>query len=711
MSENDRSDRQLFPLRPLPSAAVDRVISDAPLAMAGHTRGKRSAVTCHLKCASACFHPAPNDSKNDYFREIAGIALSRRALLTGAGAGAATIVVTLLPTEGARAAAARATIAASSALEFTPIAPVAAEVDRLVVPAGYRWNALIRWGDPMFSDGDRFDPTRQSADQQARQFGYNSDYLDILEKNGRHSHKAVLVANHEYTNESIMFAPALSDAEANEQRRVAMMAHGMSVVELRRRAAGLPWDYLVGARKNRRITASTPFRMTGAAAGSELLQTSADPYGRTVLGTLGNCSGGTTPWGTVLSGEENFNGYFRSAGTSTAELRYGLVDKATTRGWEKVDPRFDATTPGFQNEPNRFGWIVEIDPEEPNEPPVKHTALGRFKHEGANVIVGKSGHVAAYMGDDERFDYLYKFVSTDRFDPRGSTAARRRNKTLLTRGSLYVAKFSGDSPVSEIAGTGVLPADGQFDGTGAWIPIVIDGVSQVAGFSVEEALINTRLAADAVGATKMDRCEDVEPSLITGKIYVACTNNSDRGKPGKEGATEPNPRSNNRDGHIIELTENDNDATARGFSWSILLVCGDPATNASSYFAGFPREKVSPISCPDNVAFDSVGNLWLATDGAPSAIGFCDGLFKVPLNGAERGHVQQFLSVPREAETCGPVIRDREAMVYVAVQHPGENGAWGAQTSLFPDYVSAGIPAAAGTWAGPRPSVVQIWRP
>jgi len=353
---------------------------------------------------------------------------------------------------------------------------------------------------------------------------------------------------------------------------------------------------------------------------------------------------------------------------------------------------------------------VEVDPEAPNEPPVKHTALGRFKHEGANVIVGKTGHVAAYMGDDERFDYLYKFVSFDRFDKKKSPKARTHNKTLLTRGSLYVARFTGNSPAGDITGTGQLPADGQFDGTGQWVALVIDGVCQVPGFSTDDALVNTRLVADAVGATKMDRCEDVEPSPVTGKIYVACTNNTDRGALGKEGATESNPRVANRDGHIVEITETGSDATSVTFDWNLLLVCGDPKTNTSTYFAGFPSEKVSPISCPDNVAFDAEGNLWISTDGAPSTIGFCDGLFKVPLTGPERGRVQQFLSVPRQAETCGPVIRSDQSMVYVAVQHPGENGSWSAQSSRFPDYVPVGTTAPAGAWAGPRPSVVQVWK-
>ena len=218
--------------------------------------------------------------------------------------------------------------------------------------------------------------------------------------------------------------------------------------------------------------------------------------------------------------------------------------------------------------------------------------------------------------------------------------------------------------------------------------------------SVEEVLVYTRVAADLVGPTKMDRCEDVEPSLHTGKVYVACTNNSDRGKIGKEGATEVNPRNANRDGHVVEITET-GDQTSTAFTWNLLMVCGDPASGDVTYFSGFPVDQVSPISCPDNLAFDSVGNLWISTDGAPSGIGKADGLFKVTLDGAERGRVEQFLAVPRDGETCGPIIHDEERTVFVSVQHPGEDGTFDAQLSFFPDYVPAGTTPAPGP--GPRP--------
>jgi uncharacterized protein len=319
--------------------------------------------------------------------------------------------------------------------------------------------------------------------------------------------------------------------------------------------------------------------------------------------------------------------------------------------------------------------------------------------------VAKSGHVVAYSGDDERFDYLYKFVSKDKY----REGDRAHNMTLLSEGNLYVAKFQGSSPAFQLDGTGAVPSDGGFDGTGQWLPLVVDGKSAVTGMSVEEVLVYTRLAADKVGPTKMDRCEDVEPSLHTGKVYVACTNNSDRGNFGKEGATEVNPRNNNRDGHIVEITET-GDQASTAFTWNLLMVCGDPAQGDATYFSGFPVDQVSPISCPDNLAFDSVGNLWISTDGAPSSTGKADGLFKVTVDGPERGRVEQFLAVPRDAETCGPIIHDDERTVFVSVQHPGEDGSFDAQLSFFPDYVAAGAKPGPGQVRAPRPSVVQVFR-
>ncbi|MGO4384655.1 PhoX family protein [Specibacter sp. RAF43] len=673
------------------------------LPMLGHTRGKRSAVTCDLKCDNACTKAVCNTSANSYFRDIASAEFSRRSALGFglAGALSAAVVVQGQPVRANQYDG--GTNSKSGKLPFAPIAPVGAAVDAFTVPQGYGWQPIIRWGDPLFTDSPDFDFSNQSAGAQAGQFGYNNDYLEILRQpNGK---KGLLVCNHEYVNPAIMFdaAPA-DDAEKARRRNIFRNAVGMSVVELTREHKGQPWNYVRGGQLNRRITVDTRFELTGPLAGSELVKTAADPHGRFVFGTLGNCAGGSTPWGTILSGEENFNGFFRTNGLSAEDRRYGLGNKATSMGWENEDPRFDARGADFRNEPNRFGYIVEIDPENPNSVPRKHTSMGRFKHEGANVIIAENGKVVAYSGDDERFDYLYKFVSKNKYKKNN----KAHNMTLLAEGDLYVAQFAGNS-ASEIDGSGQVPADGSFDGAGRWLPLVVNGKSAIAGMSVEEVLVYTRLAADKAGATKMDRCEDVEPSPRTGKVYVACTNNSNRGVGSHAPANEANPRTANRDGHIVEITERRGDQTATSFNWNLLMLCGDPATNPQTYFGGFPTEKVSPISCPDNLAFDTQGNLWISTDGAPSTIGYNDGLFKVGLQGDNRGNVQQFLSVPRDAETCGPIIHDDESMVYVAVQHPGEDGSYGEHTSFFPDYVAAGTTPARGQVRAPRPSIVQVF--
>lgn len=669
------------------------------LPMVGHTNGKRSPLTCALKCGSQCTKPLCNTSDNSVFRDLASSALSRRKALGLGAAAAVTMGVVVTGTRTEAQANFAYWGAAHGNLDFDPIEPVAATVDDFTVPDGYDWSPIIRWGDPLFYDSPEFDPHNQSAYAQARQFGYNNDYLDIMvDPCGT---TGVLVCNHEYTNEGAMFPKDQLD-DLQRTASVGIAAHGMAVVEIVRDAPGHPWTYVRGGARNRRITADTPFVLDGPAAGSDLLKTVADPEGRIALGTVNNCAGGVTPWGTILSGEENIQNVL-CAPESERNERYGIPVDPPERRWDVVDPRWNGNNPGYENEVNRFGYIVEIDPQDPCSIPVKHTSLGRFKHEGANVYVSADGTVTAYSGDDERFEYLYKFVSSQKY----VEGNRAHNMTLLSNGDLYVAKFTGTSD-SDIDGSGKLPHDGSFDGSGRWLPLVVAGQSMVDGMSIEEVLVFTRMAADKVGATKMDRPEDVEPSPHTGKIYVACTNNKNRGEPEKSGPDEANPRNNNRDGHVIEISEDSSNGAGDTFHWNILMVCGDPTKNNSAYFAGFPKDHVSPISCPDNLAFDSQGHLWISTDGAPSSIGYNDGLFRVDVEGPNRGRTTQFLSVPQDAETCGPVIHDREDMVYVCVQHPGEDGGFDDPRSYFPDYV---LPEQQGhgQFALSRPSVVQVY--
>ncbi|AZM76628.1 PhoX family protein [Streptomyces sp. KPB2] len=673
----------------------------------GSHPGGRSAMTCRFRCGDACFHEVPNTSDNEYVGDVIAGALSRRsmmraaAVVTVAAAGAGAVGVAGAPSAQAAPAAAGKGHGKPSrdrgarGLRFTPVAPNTD--DAVTVPEGYRQDVVIRWGEPILRGAPAFDPEKQSAKAQAGQFGYNNDFLALLPLRGEHD-RQLLVANHEYTDEVLMFRGYDPENPTREQVEIAWAAHGLSVVavEGERRSGRL--TPVARHRLNRRVTATTEFRLTGPAAGSDLVKTSVDRTGRKVLGTLNNCSGGTTPWGTTLHGEENFNQYFANSSRDT-DKRYGIGTGATERKWERFDKRFDVARE--PNEVHRFGYVVELDPYDPESTPRKHTALGRFKHEAATVRLTHDGRPVVYTGDDERFDYFYKFVGSKRMRHGNSRWAREHNLSLLDEGTLYVAKLHGDSPAIEIDGTGTLPRDGEFDGGGEWIPLVTateDGaVSHVEGMSAEEVCVFTRLAGDKVGATKMDRPEDIEPSPTTGKVYVALTNNSNRGKAGYAGPDEANPRNSNKHGHVLELTERWNRADATRFGWSLFLVAGDPEDPAT-YFAGFPKDRVSPISCPDNVAFDDHGNLWISTDG--NALGSHDGLFGVATKGDRRGELKQFLTVPTGAETCGPLVQDRR--VLVAVQHPGEVD-------------GASVEQPASTWPdGPgkivRPAVVAVWR-
>ena len=662
------------------------------LPLLSHTGG-RAAVTCEYRCGNQCAHDAPNTSGNEYFGDVAKGVLSRRGMFKAGAVMAAAAGGFAALTGSAAAVPSRPWPGRPTpGTDFQPVPPNTA--DAVTIPPGYQQNVVIRWGDPVVPGAPKFDVANQTAAAQEKQFGYNNDFVGLIP----HGDGYLMVVNHEYTTEVQMYPAGRYDAAnpTEEQVRISWAAHGLSVVRVvQEHCGGLK---VVPSRYGRRITLNTEFEVRGPAAGSRFLQTSADPTGRKVRGTQNNCSGGVTPWGTVLSGEENFHQYFANSDKVTDPVtqarltRYGVGKGTSTRKWERFDKRWDVAQE--PNEPNRFGWVVEIDPNDPNSTPVKHTALGRVKHEAATVKITEDGRVAVYSGDDERFEYIYKFVSKGKYKPGTSALARRHNSALLDEGTLYVAKFTGDSP-GEFDGTGKLPGDGEFDGTGEWIPLASGDNSFVDGFTAEEVYVFTRQAADKVGATKMDRPEDIEPNPVNGRIYAALTNNSDRGAAGKAGADEVNPRNGNKNGHILEWDEAGGDAAATKFSWRLLLVCGDPAT-ADTYFGGFPKDQVSPISCPDNVAFDPYGNLWIATDG--NALGANDGLFSVPVQGPERGHVKQFLSVPIGAETCGPVVTGD--FVVVAVQHPGENGTPAAPTSHWPD----------GGTSHPRPSVISVWK-
>ncbi|MGE2835508.1 PhoX family protein [Mycobacterium sp. SMC-4] len=667
-------------------------------------RSRRQHITCVYRCGDACSKPAPNRSDNEYFGDIAR-AVSRRSMLRAGGVAVLAVGAgsALAACSGDTPSSPSSSPSPTSAPEPLPgmnFASVAPNVeDAVVVADGYRQSVVLRWGDPVLPGAPAFDVARQTGAAQRGQFGFNNDFAALLPVPDRPD-RFLLVTNFEYVTPEFMFPGYDAEAPTREQFEVEIAAVGMGVVEVERRRDGLA---PVLGPLNRRITADSPMLLTGPAAGSDLVKTAADPSGRTIAGTFANCAGGVTPWGTVLSGEENFQDYFGAAEGAPAPgpvdadrmERYGVAAEPTALRWETFDERFDLSrTP---NEVNRFGYVVELNPWDPQSMPVKHSALGRLKHEGATIHVTDDGTVVSYTGDDERFDYMYKFVSAKKVQP-GPTGMAH-NMTILDDGTLYVAKLSSDIPPGDIDGSGELPAGGAFRGSGTWIPLLrssSDGPSEslVDGFTAEEVAVFTRMAADKVGATKMDRPEDFEANPVTGKVYVALTNNDKRGTAGKPTADAANPRNENKSGQVLELTD---DHAGESFTWELLLVCGDPQA-ADTYYGGFNKSQVSPISCPDNLAFDRHGNLWISTDG--NALDSNDGLFAVALDGPRRGEVRQFLTVPLGAETCGPVISDD--LVLVSVQHPGESDDHSLDNpqSHWPD----------GGDSIARPAVVAVWK-
>jgi hypothetical protein len=604
------------------------------------------------------------------FENVLKSRFHRRALL---GSAAKTIpIASFAASMRGLAADAQRDAGRDPRLSFTAIA--ASTADTVTVASGYRADVVLRWGDPLFNDSPAFDASSQTAAAQARQFGYNNDWMDFFPlpgyelANPRHG---LLVVNHEYTNPELMFKNyAGFNNQTREQTDIELMAHGLSVVEFMRDSSGR-WNYVQGSPYNRRITARTLMEFTGPAAGSPWLTTSADLEGRLVEGCLNNCAGGISPWGTALSGEENFHQYFSNAGALGAgplkdlHARYGLPTGNGEYPWARHYRRFDVGAE--PNEPNRFGWVVEFDPYDVNSRPKKRTALGRFRHEGATVEVARNGRIAVYQGDDERFQHVYKYVSRGTFN----AFNRAANSSLLDDGTLYAAKFNDD-------------------GTGEWLPLVQGHgpLTAANGFATQaDVLLNTRGAARLSGATQMDRPEDIDTSPVSGKVYIALTNNTQRTDRQVDKA---NPRAVNRYGHIIELIEDGGDHTATKFRWEIFLLCGDGKTAShGAFFAGFNPAEVSKLANPDNLAFDNKGNLWISTDGQSGPLRINDGIYAVPTEGPERGFVRQLCSVASGAEAASLVLNADDTALFVTVQHPGEGGRWTDNSSdavsTFPD--------------------------
>ena len=612
-----------------------------------------------------------NISGNESFEQVIEARLSRRGVL---GGGVAAAVAASLGGVGsllnAVPAQARGDGNAQPLLGFQGI-PVST-ADAVVVPAGYTAKVLISWGDPI-SKGPAFkQDASNTADDQEQQWGMHNDGLVFFPLPGKG--RGLLVQNHEYTDDVLLFPDGTANWNA-EKTRKSLAAHGVGIVEVEQRRRGGDWKVVRPSKYARRITGNTKIRIGGPAKGDPRLVTSADPTGRWVLGTLNNCAMGYTPWGTYLACEENFNGYFRKTGAQTElERRYGITAGGFGYLWHTTDSRFDANAE--PNEANRFGWVTEINPYAPKSTPVKRTALGRFKHEGAWVQEAKDGRVVVYSGDDEQGEYIYRYVSNLPW-----RKAFKRGIHPLNDGVLYVAKFNAD-------------------GYGDWLPLTPDNPA-LAGWTIADILINTRGAADVAGATRMDRPEwiDTFPKDLT--AICTLTNNSRRGTTFPVDAI--NPRAPNNYGHIITWSYQ-KDWTENRIKWDIFALAGDPANPATG--SSIVGDK---YGSPDGIYVDPAGLIWIQTDVSGSTIntGPYAGFGNNQMLAADpvTRETRRFLVGPSVCEVTGVwVTADRRTM-FVGIQHPGEAPS-GVNDPANPKRYSAWPDGAAG--GRPRSSTIVI---
>ncbi len=550
--------------------------------------------------------------------------------------------------------------------------------DTLVVPEGYAALAIAAWGEPVGMAGNmpawKPDASNSAADQ-AVQMGMHHDGIEYFPLDGS-SMRGLLVMNHEYTDDGLLHPGGMTPWNA-EKTMKSQAAHGVSVIEVELKDGR--WNLVRPSKYARRFTAYTPFALSGPAADHKLMKTAADPAGRTVLGTLNNCASSMTPWGTYLSGEENWAFYFDGPEKMSADQARWGMRKKSFYPWATTDKRFDATQ--HPNEFHRFGWVVEIDPTDPISLPVKRTALGRAAHEGAWVAVTKDRRAVVYSGEDARFEYIYKFVSRDKIASGGAKA----NGSLLDHGTLYVARFDAD-------------------GSGHWLPLEQGQgpLTAANGFADQgEVLIKSRQASDLLGATKMDRPEWLAIDQAKGEVYCTLTNNSQRGAKDKPGVDAANPRANNVMGQIIRWKE-DGDFDALTMRWDHLVLAGDPA-NERAEAKGNIRGDI--FACPDGLMLDARGVLWVQTDAHATQMykGEMKGFGNNQMLALDRttGEVRRFLTGPVNCEVTGATLTPDGRTMFINIQHPGEapgdrsDPADPTKYSNWPDRQAGGRPRSA----------------
>ena len=617
-----------------------------------------------------------NRSSNPSIHDVSDPA--RRIMLRGGLGLAASALYAPLVASCASAATREAPKPLLPVIGFKGVPAVA--TDTLVVPEGYVATAIAAWGEAVGVPGNmpafKADASNTSAEQ-AVQMGMHHDGIHFYALDGHGSSRGLLAMNHEYTDDGLLHVGGMTPWTAEKVKKT-QAAHGVAVIEVEMK--GGAWQMVRPSKYARRFTGNTPFAVGGPCAGHPMMKTAADPDGRTVLGTLNNCASGKTPWGTYLSGEENWMGYFSGGDKLSAhEMRWGMRKGGWGYRWHEHDERFDAVK--NPNEPNRFGWVVEIDPLDPTSTPVKRTALGRAAHEGAWVGVTKDGRAVVYSGEDSRFEYIYKFVSRDRIAPGGGKA----NRTLLDHGTLSVARFNAD-------------------GSGNWIALVHGqgALTAANGFADQgEVLIKTRQASDLLGATKMDRPEWLAIDPHSGWVYATLTNNSSRGAKDMPGVDAANPRANNVFGQIIRW-QDDRDFDGSTFKWNHLVLCGDPANERAEAKGNI---KGDLYACPDGISFDARGVLWIQTDMGPAAMHKGElknvGNNQMLACDVASGQTRRFLTGPFNCEITGVTWTPDGSTMFLNIQHPGEtpsersDPAEPGKYSNWPDFQPGGRPRSA----------------
>lgn len=576
--------------------------------------------------------------------------------------------------------------------------------DGCVVPDGYVAHVFAPWGTPLNDNAQAWNQNgNNTSSDLLNSMGMHHDGMHFFPIEGS-STEGLLAVNHEYIDQRTLHpsgATTVAGKRPVEEVRKEINAHGVAIVHVRRENGR--WNIVHNSRFNRRFTSATAMKLAGPVGGTDWVKTPFSPNGTQVRGTNNNCGNGYTPWGTYITAEENWAACFVNTGVQPAhQLRVGIGAAAGRYGWETAanDPsevlgefaRFNITETGvdatqdWRNEANGFGYLVEIDPFDPSSIATKRTAMGRFAHEGCAYSKPEAGKpLAFYSGDDSRFEYIYRFVSEAVWDPKDAERTDRLavGAKYLDKGTLYVARFNAD-------------------GSGEWLALI--GSTVGAGGrtltdefgTLDNILINTRGAADFVGATPMDRPEWTATHPTNGDIYLTLTNNTSRNAG--RGTNPPNPRLNNVNGHIIRWHD---DAGTAKFKWDIFVFGSNAGADADTNRSGLTA--LNQLASPDGLGFDARGILWIQTDNGidsgrnndvaratndqmlaviPGAIADSTGTGPV-INASNQADLRRFFVGPNEAEITGFAVTPDYTSIFLNIQHPVNWPAYGTDDATI----------------------------